>query len=260
MIVSSCDNYEDTWNPFFTQLKRHWPDFSIPVYLSTENKKYEHPGFDIRCPLSKQKTYSQWSKRLLKLLNSVEEDFVLFMLDDFWLTDKVDTMSLNMLYSYINSNRLIGFICLKNEIKDYTPDKDKKSVHDCEYPELWECSKEKSFRITTQVGLWKKKYLIKLLRRHESAWFFETRATWRSKFYKERVFDSKTDVLSYPVGGAIGGGKLYEDYLSLYDNDVYSEVLNKRGTIKYGAQRKYPKEPKGIAYYYSLFKSVLPKW
>jgi len=260
MVLSSCDKYEDTWAPFFIQLHKYWPNFSMPVYLSTETKSYSFSNFKIECPLSKKKVYKQWSERLLKLLESVNEEYILFMLDDFWLTETVDTKSFLNCYTYLKNNSAIGFICLKQEIKDYSSQEDKNNVHDCEYPELWECSKEKAFRITTQAGIWRKKYLIKLLRKHESAWYFETRASWRSKFYKERVFDTKFNVLTYPVGGTIGGGKLYEDYLNLYPEEVYVEVLKKRGTIKFGALKQYPKEPQGIWYYYSLFKSMLPKW
>lgn len=260
MILSSCDNYEDTWAPFFICLKKYWTSFEMPIYLSTETKNTNFTGCDIRCPLSGGNVYKQWSERLEKLLNYIEEDYILFMLDDFWLTERVDEQFLWKVLDYMKSNKDIGFVCLKQEIKDYCSDKEKANAVDCEYPDIWEYKPQKSFRITTQAGLWRKDYLKKILRRHESAWYFETRATWRSRFYSERVFDVKRNVLTYPIGGTIGGGKLYEDYLDLYPVALYEETMNKRGTIKYGEKRTYPKEPRGFGYYFSLFKSVLPKW
>ena len=260
MLLSSCDDYEDTWKPFFMQLKEYWPSFSFPVYLGTETKVFSFPGFDIRCPLSEGKSYKQWSQRLLKLLEHIDEEFILFMLDDFWLTDPVDITSFNTILEYVKENKQIGFVCLKQEIKEYSSAKDKANAVDCEYPELWECRPGKSFRITTQAGIWRKKYLVKLLRSHESAWYFETRATWRSKYYKERCFDTRFNVLTYPIGGSIGGGKLYEDYLPLYPESVYEETRNKRGTIQFGSHRTYPKDVKGLMYLWYMIKSACPKW
>ena len=259
MILSSCDSYEDAWYPFCHQLVTYWPEFDMPIYLGTESKTFKYEGLNIMNPLSGGKIYRQWSERLLQLLKRIDSEFVLFMLDDFWLTEKVDDSEFKRIFSYMEKDKSIGYICLKQEVKDYSSATDKANAVDCEYPELWECKANKSYRITTQVGLWRKKYLIKLLRSHESAWFFETRATWRSKFYRERVFDVKKTVLTYPIGGFFGGGKCYSDYIDLYPKEIL-EVPLKRGTIQFGATRTYPKDVKGIMYYWNLLKSISPKW
>ncbi len=257
MVLSSCDKYEITWHPFSEQLKRYWPEFDMPIYLGTESKCFHFDGLDIRCPLSAGKKYTQWSERLLELLKHIDSEFVLFMLDDFWLYEPVDHNSFMKILGYMEQNANIGFCCLKNETG--TPLGKKYSV-ESEYPELLECQKKKPFRITTQVGLWRKDYLIKIIRKHESAWYFETRATWRSRFCRERVFCVKSTIVTYPVGGVFWGGRMYSDYLRLYPEDVTAECVKERGTIKFGDLRTYPDIKHGISYYWSLFKSMLPKW
>lgn len=259
MVLMTCDEYEDTWWPFVTQLRSNWPEFNMPIYLGAESKIFSYPGFDIRCPLSKGRVYSQWSKRLLELLDKIESEYVLFSLDDFWLTDKVDNTEFQHVFTYIKSNRNIGFICLLHEDKLFLNQEQRKLIIESEFEDLNEWKKGLPFRITTQAGIWRKKYLIKLLRSHESAWFFETRATWRSKFCKERVLNVKHSILNYPVGGVIGGGMLYRDYLPLYNKNITSKCLS-RGLIDFGAPKNYPAIKKGFMYYYSIFKSVLPKW
>ena len=261
MVLSSCDSYDDTWRPFFAQLKKHWPDFNMPVYLGTESKTFQYDQFDIRCPLSEGEKYCQWSKRILKLLDYVETDYVLFALDDFWLTDEVDQDAFYKVLNYMQQSKRMGFVCLKQEvIPGKSSEMDIASCIDSEYPELYRCLKNKSFRITTQFGLWRKSYLKKILREHESAWYFETRATWRSQFYWERIYSVKQSIFKYPVGGFIGGGKCYEDYIELFDRDLISQTITKRGIIKYGSPRKYPDVEKNFNYYYSKILSVLPKW
>ena len=76
MLFSSCDKYDDAWVPFFTQLKRFWPEFDMPVYMSIESKTFQFEGFDIRCPLADGPVYKQWSERLLKLLEHIDTEYV----------------------------------------------------------------------------------------------------------------------------------------------------------------------------------------
>lgn len=260
MILSSCDKYEDAWRPFFSQLKKFWPEFNMPIYLGTESKTFEFETYDIRCPLSLGPIYLQWSERLLQLLKQIDTEFILFSLDDFWITENVDNASFEKILSYMTSNKKMGFVCLKQEVKDYSSEKDKMNCVECGYPELWKCNSGKSFRITTQMGIWRRKYLIKILRRHESAWYFETRGTWRSKFYKEEIFDVKKNVITYPIGGFFWGGKCYKDYIGLYDYDLVCPCIEKRGTVNIGDKRDYPASPKGVRYYYHILLSILPKW
>lgn len=261
MIFSSCDNYEDAWMPYFTQLKKYWPSFNMPIYLGAESKRFSFDGFDIRCPLSDGPIYMEWSKRLLKLLEHVDTDYVLFTLDDFWLTDNVNVDDFQRIYSYMQKDKRMGFVCLKQElILGKSTASDVESSIECQYPELFRFLKGKSFRITTQVGIWKTSFLKKIIRSHESAWYFETRATWRSQFYWERVYGVKKTVLKYPVGGFFGAGQCYEDYINYFDYNLIKPCIEKRGLIKYGDNRVYSSDLNGLRYYYHKLLSILPKW
>lgn len=254
LIVSSCDKYEDAWVPFFTQLKKFWPEFNMPIYLGTESKMFQFEGFDIRCPLANGPVYSQWSERLLKLLDYIDTEYVLFALDDFWLTAPVDNSRFVKIVSYMSNDRRMGFTCLKQEEVDMA------SAIECQYPELWRCLKDKSFRITTQFGIWKRSYLKKILRSHESAWYFETRATWRSRFYWERVYGVRESIAVYPVGGFLWGGRCYEDYKDLFDSELIRPCVEKRGFINLNDERTYPTMSSRTKYFWSILLSVLPKW
>lgn len=260
MVLCSCDNYDDAWGPFCTQLLRNWPDFRMPVYLGTESKTFSFYGLDIRCPLSQGQIYRNWSQRLIKLLENIKSDYILFMLDDFWITEPVNTTAFNRILGYMRSNPKIGFICLKDEGGKKIPVPENLRRVESKYPELVQCLPEEPFRVTTQVGIWRRKYFLKLLRSHESAWYFETRATWRSKYYKEEIYDVKQTIIKYPVGGFFWGGQCYADYISLYDCSITAKSVNKRGLIHFGDTRNYPEIKKGINYYYSILLSILPKW
>lgn len=261
MLVSSCDSYDDAWKPFFVQLKKYWPQMDMPIYLGTESKTFEFEGLDIRCPLAGGPIYKQWSERLLRLLEHIDTEYILFSLDDFWLTAPVDDEKFRKIYSYIKQDKRMGFVCLKQElVEGKSSAKQFANAVDCQYPELWRCLEGYSYRITTQIGIWRRSYLIKILRSHESAWYFETRATWRSKFYWERVYDVKESIFVYPVGGFFWGGQCYEDYKDLFDKELIAPCVEKRGFIHFGDKREYPPVPRGIKYYWSVLLSILPKW
>jgi hypothetical protein len=255
MIFSSCDTCDDAWVPFFTQLKKNWPEFDMPVYVSSQSKTFKFDGFDIRCPLAGGPVYNKWSERLLQLLKCIDSEYILFTLEDYWLTAPVDNAKFERICSYMENNKRMGFVCLKKE--NMKPEYNLET----EYPELVRCTKDKRFRITAQIGIWKKSYLCKILRSHESAWYFETRATWRSKFYWERVYDVKESVFVYPVSGFFVGGKCCEDYKGLFDDELIRPCVEKRGFIKFGDRehRDYPPTPQGLSYYWSVFRSALPK-
>ena len=64
VLVSSCDAYEDLWNPFFSIIKKEWPEVvDYPIVLNTESKAYTHDGLNIKCyQLYKPGTKVHWGK------------------------------------------------------------------------------------------------------------------------------------------------------------------------------------------------------
>lgn len=254
LLVSSCDKYEDMWIPFFKLLRHYWPSFNKDIYLCTERKKFEFSPFNIKCPLSEQaKLYTSWSEMLEVVLKNMDTDYVLFMLDDFWLQDYVKPEIIDKSISYLDENDDIGFICLIPQSKGNL---------DCEYNELYEKKKNQSYRITTQAGLWRKKYLIKLLRSHESAWFFETRASWRSNFYyNEKVYVVKPEysAFTYPSGGVVWRGKFVEEYIKTYPKDIQDNYIKRPFYVPESLSSNKPTRY-SLSYIWNALLSLRPKF
>lgn len=40
LLINTCDNYEDTWIPFFSLLSNYWGECPYSIYLNTEEKIY----------------------------------------------------------------------------------------------------------------------------------------------------------------------------------------------------------------------------
>lgn len=234
MVFCTCDSYADTWNPFFTLLKKYWPSFNYPIIFNSEKADYNFDGFSIDCSKTVNDKNTGWSERLLNALKKVDTEFVLFMLDDFWLTDYVDASGFNRCLDIMRSNRKIGFICLFGDKKEEMLNDGSGSISLCEYPGFYEASSKCSYRVTTQAGIWRTKYLKKLIKGYEDAWRFEYWASRRSKFLSYRCLDVIEPVIKYPFGGIVWGGKLKEEYFDRYPEELLSDILKHRPVLHIG--------------------------
>ena len=216
-VLSSCDKCSDLWEPFFILLKRHWQDFDYRTYLCTDSKQFSFDGIDISCPLNIPAS-NTWSENLIDLLNQIEEDFVLFMLDDFWLKTDVDIERLGCYEQIMQRDRSIGFICLVHQLKS-----SKENPKSEKYPGLIKYGKHTPYRVTTQAGLWRRDYLLSLLRKHESAWWFEMFGSKRSRRSKFESYVVQESVFSYDEGGVL--------YRGSYVNEYAKPFVEKEGII-----------------------------
>ena len=47
LLINTCDNYEDTWIPFFSLLSNYWGECPYSIYLNTEEKNISYNNLDI---------------------------------------------------------------------------------------------------------------------------------------------------------------------------------------------------------------------
>ena len=258
-VLSSCDNYCDLWNPFFTQLKKYWTGFDYDIYLCTESIKFEYEGLRIHCPLNVPKS-NTWSENLMSLLSEINTEYIIFMLDDFWLKKAVNTEELAELLKIFDNDKNMGFLCLLHQ-----PSSTLSSSKD--YPMLVEYPRKARYRITTQVGLWRKSYLLKILRNHESAWQFEIYGNKRSRRFPENtyVLSNKTDaIFDYDSGGVLYRGKFVEEYIEYFEEEEGIKLEKER--IR-KPKREFKREDRDIKnrikkyftlkFYIDYYKSVI---
>lgn len=224
LIVSSCDKCCDLWQSFFYLVKKHWPYFSRKVYLCTDSMSFAYEGLDIACPL-KMPSRSTWSENLMTLLKGIDEDYVLLMLEDFWLKGKVDEPQLHQCEEIMKSDSTVGLICLVHQL-DPSPDNPVSE----NYPNLIEYGQRTAYRVTTQAGLWRRDYLLSLLRKHESAWWFEMFGSKRSKRSEYHSYVVKKSVFSYDDGGVLFRGCYVEEYIKFFKDDKNISINPKRRT------------------------------
>lgn len=210
-LFCTCDSYSDLWEPFFTLLRRYWPDFDYNVYICTESKQFSWPGFNIFCPLNEPPS-STWSQRLIDLLHLIPTENIIFMLDDFWLKAPVNTERLKVLMERFDADKQMGHLNLIHESASALK-------HSEKYPDLVMFPKKRPYRITTQASLYRKDYLLQVLRAHESAWRFEVFGSKRSARLSQESYiiaDNTPIMFSYDHGWVVYRGCYVKEYVDYF--------------------------------------------
>jgi hypothetical protein len=97
ILVQSTDSFSDCWVPFFSLLKRFWPDCRHKIFLNTESKSFSFPGLDIQSTQIIDRfdgKWPTWSETLQACLDMVSSEIILFFIDDLFISRRVETMAL----------------------------------------------------------------------------------------------------------------------------------------------------------------------
>ncbi|MGE5361477.1 MAG: hypothetical protein ACM3NQ_20865 [Bacteroidales bacterium] len=178
ILVQSTDSFSDCWAPFFTLLRRYWPDCRYPILLNTETRPFSFPGFDVRTSgilNGRTPRWPTWSESLLMGLDLVQTDVVLFMIDDQFICGPVDTAALDAVVE-----RMLARSYTNITVTEHGHHRPASPTDD---PWLLEVNPRARYRITTAPALWRKDGLKRYLRSRESAWQFEifgSRRSWRT--------------------------------------------------------------------------------
>lgn len=193
ILVNSCDLYEDAWDPFFSLFKIQWPDCPYDIYLNTENKNYTCDCLNVKTITTGSEGF--WTARIKKALKEIDADYILFMLEDFFLLKQVDESKLDAVISGMQEDSDVGFLF-------FTPIGVK---YDIEYNPgtlFSDVSKYADYRVNACLGLWKKDFLLQMLYLDGSPWEFEhnaTRLSWLSKYRCCVINPEYSSVFSYSI-------------------------------------------------------------
>jgi hypothetical protein len=183
VIVMSCDAYRDLWRPFFTLFWRYWPDCLFPVYLGTNRLKYD----DSRVTTLPAGDH-EWSKRLRLCLEQIDEEYVLLLLEDYFLESSVSNV------------RIIRHLKLLHALGGSVLRLYPLPGPDLEVPgqsSIGRIHRLAAYRISTQAAIWARGELLRMLRDGESIWEFERQGTERSQQQLNGFYATYDAVLPY---------------------------------------------------------------
>lgn len=259
LLVATCDKYEDAWLPFFELLKINWKSCEYPIYFNTETKHCDlHPN--IRHFNWELESDCPWSKRMRLALERIEEDYIILLLEDFFLMSDVDNEMLTKCVNWMKADQKVGMISFE---RNANLDEANEVYQDV----FVEKKRGTYYRCTCQAALWRKSTLLACLKDFESPWEFEKYGTIRSNLVDEKfywqlkdtkpVFDYKwlvKDGYGICAGKWVRGGN--EELFEQYGIEVEFTRLG-----YYEVQEEELRNTLGqkIVFYFKHFERVLDK-
>lgn len=184
VLVSSCDAYSDLWTPFFTLFWRHWADCPYRVFLGANQAHYDHP---LVCTITTG-THESWSTNLRFFLNQLDSEYVLLLLDDFFLINRVPTDAVS---EHVRKLDALGGTVLRlfPNPPPHAPVRGYRGIG-----RIHRCA---PFRVSAQAAIWRRSTLLTLVRDGETAWDFEQNGTLRSRSRPDGFYCTYKRILPY---------------------------------------------------------------
>lgn len=218
IMINSCDNYSDIWEPFFTLFNKYFKT-DMDVYISLETKK---------CPYAKtiNKNFSleQRTARIRECLKEIPTKYVIVMDEDCFISE------------YVNMNEILN--CIKYMEEDnniaqfnFEPTFDKNDL-ECEYPGWLKRNKNAPYINSFQPSIHNREILIKRLESGIDGWKWELQTA--NIPYDVYVSKKENRVISYgkelnPIFG-IFRGKWYKPHVvPLFEKEGIVIDFEKRG-------------------------------
>ena len=250
ILINTTDSFEDCWVPFFTLFHKYWADYTGQIYLNTETKDFSYPGLNIVSIKNNSKNPEEritWSECLIRALNSIDNEVILYMQEDYFLKDYVKNDLVEKYVQMMQTNS--GMDCI--HLTDQGLIHDKKSE---KHEGLFSVLPKQRYLISCQAALWKKEIMLSFLRTYENAWQFEEFGSQRAAIVKPNFFGvdkswiklNEFEIIPYIFTGIIQG-RWYEPVVDLFENHSIVVDFSKRGFVN-GAPKR------------SLLFKLLSRW
>ena len=196
ILFVGYDGYSDLWDDCVGLFRRFWPNCPYDVFFVNNFKDATwdkvsviHAGED-----------AEWSKKVLVGLRSIKTKYVCLLLEDFFVSDYVDSQTIANLISIMERDKIdyLKLVDLNNACKDFgRPIADDRKIHRIKFSD--------DYGISLQASIWDCDYLKSLLGEgNYNAWTFEFNRVkdndHKLKGYRENALFDTRNVLNLKHG------------------------------------------------------------
>lgn len=147
----------------------------------------------------------KWSDGVIQFLESIPDDLVLILLDDYWLIRRVDLDAIELAELYMQSHQDVVRFCLTTD-RQYDRWID---IGAMGRVDLIQSAREATYGFSFQASIWRKELLLQLLEPGETPWEAEIRGNERLQATSFRVVGTMQWPIKYMI--AINKGQLAMD-------------------------------------------------
>ena len=236
VLVNSCDKYSDLWNPFFTLYKKYADSLKCQIFLNTESMDFSFKGLEIKClHLPDIKKKKKYSARMTYCLNQISSEYVLVLLDDFFLREPIKIDVINQIIEWMDEDKsIVSFNCDVNN-KPYIDKKSEYQTYQRLYP-------GNSYILTLQAAIWRTKSFRNYWKYDVSPWEWEeytniiASTNFNEKFYsavsiKDRFCNYGNDC---EIWGVYRGKWVGNDIVPLFEREGITVDYSIRGLFNRG--------------------------
>lgn len=221
IVVSSCDAFQECWEPFIYSINKYWADCPWDVYMISNYKSIESDKVNFIL-VGEDKG---WASNLKKAISQIDADYIMYLQEDYFLEVKVNTIEINTHFVYCKENNI-------DYLRLFGPFFDDLAIEGTTYAYS---PKSKRYRLCLRNAIWDKKSLDSILIEGNTGWQFE----WNIEKYidKNKIVINSLVLQSqyYPdkAIGSLGDTAVHKgmwtqsgyDYLKTHG---FNDILNKR--------------------------------
>jgi hypothetical protein len=183
VFVNSSDGFQDCWPPFFELFSRFGGRLrDWPIYLNTERANYSWPNLNLTAtrvwPQDEPKRPT-WSECLIRGLDAVKEEYVLYLQEDYFLSDTVRDPLIDEAMEILQGDPEIGVTYLGRFGPEFTKSHRYKGA-------FVNLARPVRYLVSTQAAIWRKEFLNSLVRPWENGWMFEKFSSGRARSRRNR--------------------------------------------------------------------------
>ena len=171
VVVLTCDLYLWAMRPFAYLFNTYWSSLQEVVVGCYTFPKWDLPDNYNLISLGKDPGGGNWSDGLIKLLEQLPDELIVFMLEDYWLTRTADTQGIRSLGDWMRAHPEVLRVDLTTD-RLYNGQMVDSNIHWGHY-DLVETPFESPYQMSFQAGIWRRESLLSLLQPGKSPWEVE---------------------------------------------------------------------------------------
>lgn len=210
IIIPACDAYLDIFTEYLRYFKKNWSDCPFELILVSEEEKYE----DDRVTSITAGKEVNWTGRVLKGVEACNCPFILTMMEDQFISSKIDTSNFNDILDFMRRHKIKYYRNPKHPQKRTKENRFPDSDYACKLP------KNGVYSRTLGIDIWEREALQELFGDGtSSAWdiekgFLEYSKRGETGYFDDWVTDSRNfmNIIETVSGGKwmVGSIKQFE--------------------------------------------------
>jgi len=228
IVVTTSYMYRTLIDGFTFFFEKNWANCPYDVVISLESEYKYSERFKFFTSTS-----SDWSTRLWETLDSIDSDYVLLLMDDYFIFDIVSNNEISKILDFVIQNRISHLSHSHTFAHFNIGNRCNVLINNYEVVEVYSILSNFAY-VLISADFYNRKFLMEILRKNETAWDFENMASFRTIFLNDKsIYKLIGDEhpLKYTIGGVIHKGKIRNGVQDIMDKNNFLLVWNDKKNL-----------------------------